>query len=31
MSRKEFQTGLKDGVPIAVGYLSVSFSFGIMV
>lgn len=28
--KKEFQNGLKDGVPIALGYFSVSFSFGIM-
>ncbi len=26
---KEFKTGLKDGLPIALGYLSVSFAFGI--
>ena len=26
----EFKTGLKDSVPIALGYLSVSFSFGIL-
>lgn len=26
----EFKVGLKDGVPIALGYLSVSFSLGIM-
>lgn len=26
----EFQKGLKDGIPIALGYLSVSFSVGIM-
>lgn len=26
----EFKTGLKDSVPIAIGYLSVSFSFGIV-
>ena len=25
-----FRTGLRDGVPIALGYLSVSFTFGIM-
>ena len=25
-----FKTGLSDGVPIALGYLSVSFTFGIM-
>ena len=28
--RSEFQKGLKDGIPIALGYLSVSFSVGIM-
>ena len=27
---KEFKSGLKDGIPIALGYLSVSFSLGIM-
>ena len=27
----EFKKGLKDGIPIALGYLSVSFSIGIMV
>ena len=27
----EFKNGLKDGIPIALGYLSVSFSLGIMV
>ncbi len=27
----EFNKGLKDGIPIALGYLSVSFSIGIMV
>ena len=25
-----FKTGLSDGIPIALGYLSVSFTFGIM-
>ncbi len=30
MRRQEFQYGLRDGVPIAAGYFSVSFSFGIM-
>ena len=25
-----YKTGLKDGIPIALGYLSVSFTFGIM-
>lgn len=28
--KSEFQKGLRDGVPIALGYLSVSFSVGIM-
>lgn len=28
--KNEFRCGLKDGVPIALGYFSVSFSFGIM-
>ncbi|MBR4555198.1 MAG: AzlC family ABC transporter permease [Ruminococcus sp.] len=28
--RREFLGGLKDGIPIALGYLSVSFGFGIM-
>ena len=28
--RKQFCCGLKDGIPIALGYLAVSFSFGIM-
>lgn len=28
--RKQFCFGLKDGIPIALGYLAVSFSFGIM-
>ena len=31
MNMQEFRCGLKDGAPIAAGYLSVSFSFGIMV
>ena len=26
----EFKKGLKDGMPIALGYLSVSFTFGLM-
>lgn len=30
MNREEIRCGLKDGVPIALGYFSVSFSFGIM-
>lgn len=29
MNRNEFVEGLKDGIPIALGYLSVSFAFGI--
>ena len=28
--KKPFLTGLKDGIPIALGYLSVSFGFGIL-
>ena len=28
--KKHFKEGLKDGIPIALGYLSVSFSIGIM-
>lgn len=30
MKRSEFIRGLKNGIPIALGYLSVSFTFGIM-
>lgn len=30
MIKQDFQCGLKDGVPIALGYFSVSFSFGIL-
>lgn len=30
MHKNEFARGLKNGIPIALGYLSVSFSFGIM-
>lgn len=30
MIKQDIQYGLKDGVPIALGYFSVSFSFGIM-
>lgn len=30
MKKQEIKQGLKDGVPIALGYFSVSFSFGIM-
>lgn len=30
MFSKDFKRGLKDGIPIALGYLSVSFGFGIM-
>lgn len=29
-SRRDFVRGIKDGIPIALGYLSVSFGFGIM-
>ena len=29
--KNNFTEGLKDGIPIAIGYLSVSFSIGIMV
>lgn len=29
--KSEFKAGLKDGIPIALGYLSVSFSVGIMI
>jgi predicted branched-subunit amino acid permease len=29
-SQTEFQEGLRDGIPIALGYFAVSFSFGIM-
>ena len=29
--KKDFLQGLKDGIPVAVGYLSVSFAFGMMV
>lgn len=29
MKELNFRTGLKDGIPIALGYLSVSFTFGI--
>lgn len=28
--RREFAAGLKDGIPICLGYLSVSFTFGVM-
>ena len=27
---KEWQSGLKDGIPIALGYIAVSFTFGII-
>lgn len=30
MKQQEFKKGLKDGIPIALGYFSVSFSFGIL-
>ena len=26
----QFKSGLKDGIPIGLGYLAVSFTFGIM-
>ena len=26
----QFKAGLKDGIPIGLGYLAVSFTFGIM-
>ena len=29
MSSLTFKKGLKDGIPIALGYLSVSFAFGV--
>ena len=29
LKKKEFNTGLRSGIPIALGYLSVSFGFGI--
>ena len=28
-TKKEFRSGLKDGIPIALGYFAVSFSLGI--
>ena len=30
MDRKQFQKGIKDGIPIALGYFAVSFTFGMM-
>ncbi len=30
MTKQEIQSGCRDGIPIALGYFSVSFSFGIM-
>lgn len=30
MKRKEFLTGMRDGMPVCVGYFSVSFGFGAM-
>ena len=30
MVKQEIQYGFRDGIPIALGYFSVSFSFGIM-
>lgn len=29
-NRTQFKMGVKHGIPIALGYLAVSFSFGIM-
>ena len=29
-NKSEFRTGLKDGIPIALGYFAVSFSLGIV-
>ena len=30
MKRESFRKGMKDGVPIALGYFAVSFTFGMM-
>lgn len=30
MKRKDFKLGIQDGIPIALGYVSVSFTFGLM-
>ena len=30
MKRENFRKGMKDGVPIALGYFAVSFTFGMM-
>ena len=30
MKRKDFKQGIQDGIPIALGYVSVSFTFGLM-
>src|SRR5699024_9018434 len=30
MDREWFKKGIKDGIPIALGYLTVSFTFGMM-
>lgn len=30
LKRKEYVQGMRDGIPIALGYLSVSFTFGLM-
>ena len=30
MNKSAFQKGLKDGIPIGLGYFAVSFTFGIM-
>ena len=30
MKRESFRKGMKDGIPIALGYFAVSFTFGMM-
>jgi len=30
LNKKEFKEGMRDGIPIALGYLAVSFTFGMM-
>ena len=30
MNRQSFQNGLRDGIPIGLGYLAVAFSFGML-
>ena len=30
MKKESFKKGITDGIPIALGYLAVSFTFGIM-